>query len=232
MSEAEAVACLDETIRAGGHAKIAFANAHFVNLAAQDADFRNVLPAFTILPDGAGVDLGSKLLYGEKFPANLNGTDFTPRLLAALAGTRRIVLLGARPGVAERAAARLKELAPRHDYTVLSDGFFDAAKESAMLAQLEASPADVLIVAMGNPLQEKWIARCTTSRHCRTVLGVGALFDFLAGEVVRAPAWVRGLRLEWVWRLAQEPARLWKRYILGNPAFVLRMVWQKARGNR
>lgn len=227
ISESKALALLGGVISTSAHLKVAFANAHFINEAARDSAFRAVLPQFLILADGIGVDIASKLLYGEKFPANLNGTDFVPTFLTSHAGPLRIALIGAKPGVAEKAAATLRELAPHHEISVLSHGYFTPVEETALLARLVEAPADVLLVAFGNPAQEKWIARAVQPAHARVAIGVGALFDFLAGEVPRAPERVRALRLEWVWRLAQEPARLWRRYILGNPAFLMRVIHQK-----
>lgn len=223
----QAHALLGDVIARSAHAKIAFANAHFVNEAARDAQFAAILPQFLIVPDGIGVDIGAKLLYGQKFPANLNGTDFIPAFLRGHAAPLRVGLVGARPGVAQKAAEALRSLAPRHSIEALSHGFLDPQSEAALLAHMASEPVDVLLVAMGNPAQEKWIARCITGEHTRLVFGVGALFDFLAGEALRAPEWVRAARLEWVWRLALEPGRLWRRYILGNPAFLLRVFRQK-----
>lgn len=228
--EAEMLAYLAESIAAGAPIKLAFANAHFVNEAARDATFRAILPQLLILPDGIGVDIGSKLLYGTKFPANLNGTDFVPKFLMQHTGALRVALIGAKPGVAEKAAATLRAQALHHEISVLSHGYFTPAEETALLAKLAEAPADVLLVAFGNPAQEKWIAGKATPAHARLAIGVGALFDFLAGDVIRAPDGVRALRLEWAWRLAQEPARLWRRYILGNPAFLLRILRQKLSG--
>ncbi len=183
-----------------------------------------------MLPDGIGVDLGSRLLHGAPFPENLNGTDFTPALLQGLQGPCSVALVGARPGVANRAAAALARLAPRHAYHVVSDGFFAPDDEAGILDALASLRPDILLVAFGNPRQERWIAERLDARHCAAAMGVGALFDFLAGEVPRAPEAVRAARLEWAWRLAQEPGRLWRRYVLGNPAFLARMALQKLTG--
>lgn len=223
----QALGFLRDVIATKAHAKVGFANAHFVNEAARDPDFAAVLPQFLILPDGIGVDIGAKLLHGAKFPANLNGTDFIPALLRASVTPLRVGLVGARPGVAQKAAEKLRSLAPQHSIEALSHGFLDPQSEAALLARLAAEPVDVLLVAMGNPAQEKWIARFINGAHARTAFGVGALFDFLAGEAIRAPGWVRAARLEWVWRLALEPGRLWRRYVLGNPAFLIRVFKQK-----
>jgi exopolysaccharide biosynthesis WecB/TagA/CpsF family protein len=220
----EALATVLDAIAQRRHLRLAFCNAHLVNLAAHDAILRRLLAGFLVLADGIGVDIGSRLLHGAPFPANLNGTDFVPALLAAAPMRLHVGLVGGRPGVADRAARRLSQDHPRHRFEVVSHGFFAAEAEPAMLRGLAANPPDILLVAFGNPRQERWIADRLSETHCAVAAGVGALFDFLAGEVARAPEAVRALRLEWLYRLWLEPGRLWRRYVLGNPAFLLRML--------
>jgi exopolysaccharide biosynthesis WecB/TagA/CpsF family protein len=228
----ETDAALMAAIAPGRHLKLAFANAHVVNLAAVDARFASALGQCLVVPDGIGVDLGARLVHGAPFRANLNGTDFIPGFLARASMPLRVGLIGARPGVAMRAAAALAELAPQHAYTVFGDGYFDAVAEAALLQQLIDKRPDLLLVAFGNPRQEIWMAERLGPGHASVAAGVGALFDFLAREVVRAPEWIRLLRLEWAFRLAQEPARLWRRYLLGNPVFMSRVLAQAWRRRR
>lgn len=224
LDRTQALTVLDAALAHRRHVKLAFCNANLVNLAAVSAKLRAQLEDFLVLADGIGVDIGSRLLHGASFPANLNGTDFIPALLAAQNRSLRVTLLGGQPGVAERAAARLIQDYPRHGFTVLSHGYFAPSEEVGILAQLAENPPDLLLVAFGNPLQERWIAEKITPRHATIAAGIGALFDFLAGEVERAPDVMRRLRLEWLYRLLLEPRRLWRRYVLGNPAFLLRML--------
>ena len=226
----EAIDYLLTQIRNGSFTKVGFLNAHNANVASRDKDFALALRDFLILPDGVGVDVASRMLYGSTFPANLNGTDFIPALFEAAPGPLRIGLLGARRAIAEKAAAKLSALAPQHDYVVIHDGFFPPAEEPAILERIKQQRLDILLVALGVPRQEYWIARHITPGHCTMPIGVGALLDFLSGAVPRAPAWVRSLRLEWLYRLYLEPGRLWRRYILGNPAFLTRVLFQKLRG--
>jgi exopolysaccharide biosynthesis WecB/TagA/CpsF family protein len=227
LERAEALRSAKLAIAEGSHLKLAFANAHVVNLAATDKRFARALDSFLILADGIGVDIGARILAGRSFPANLNGTDFIPALLASVEAPLKVGLVGARPGVAERAIAGFQAIAPIHSYTSFSHGYFAPSDEPALLARLAAERPDILLVAFGNPRQETWIADRIDARHCSIVAGVGALFDFMAGEAPRAPAWMRELRLEWAFRLAHEPIRLWRRYLLGNPAFLLRVIGQK-----
>lgn len=227
MTRDEALALIEHAFDGGDHLHLAYCNANLVNIAARDEGLRERLASFLILPDGIGVDIASRLLYGASFPANLNGTDFTPAILTARKRPLSVMLLGGRPGVAERAAARLRADYPQHRFSVLSHGYFAAQDEPALLARLAHERPDLLLVAFGNPRQEQWIADRIDARHCAVAAGIGALFDFLAGEVARAPESVRTLRLEWVYRLWLEPRRLWRRYVVGNPAFLLRVLRQK-----
>ena len=202
-----------------------FVNAHCVNVAARDPHYREALAgADCVFPDGAGVAIAGRLL-GHPVPANLSGTDFVPALLAqpGLAG-RRVFLLGSRPGVAEAAAARLKARIPGIAIVGTHHGYFAEGKEEEILRRLNLSGAEILLVGMGVPRQEAWLARCRDQLRVDVAFAVGALLDFLAEVVPRAPLWMRRCRIEWVHRLALEPRRLWKRYLLGNPAFLLRIL--------
>jgi exopolysaccharide biosynthesis WecB/TagA/CpsF family protein len=212
--------------------KVGFLNAHNANVAATDPEFERVLADFLVLPDGVGIDVAAKLLYGAPFPANLNGTDFIPGFLRSTAKPLKVGLLGASRENAGRAAARLLELAPQHAIDVIHDGFFNREEEPDILDRLARFRPDVLLVAMGVPRQEFWIAENLDQDHCTLPIAVGALFDFLSGAVPRAPVVVRRLRLEWFFRLAIEPGRLWRRYIVGNPLFLFRVFRQKLTASR
>lgn len=208
-----------------GQTVISFLNANNANLMMGDPDYKDVLSRQIVFPDGIGVDIASRAVYGESFPANLNGTDFVPALLTFMEQKKRIGLIGAAPGVAERAAEGFAKHAPWHEFVAVSDGYFDERRDSAeILKRISDLKLDVLLVAMGSPKQEKWVDEYIRPQHARLVLSVGALFDFAAGAVPRAPSWIRKARLEWSYRLLQEPTRLWRRYILGNPLFLTRVL--------
>lgn len=207
--------------------RVAFLNAHGANLATVDGAFAAALKDFLVLPDGIGVDMASKVLHGRTFPANLNGTDFVPALLAAITAPVRVGLIGARRENGEGAIRELERIAPQHSYVLISDGFFSPTDEPAILERVAELRPDILLVAMGMPQQELWIAKNITAEHCTVPIAVGALLDFLSGAVPRAPRWMRRLRLEWLYRLGLEPRRLWRRYVLGNPLFVGRVLGAK-----
>lgn len=212
-----------------GQTVISFLNANNANLMMKDEDYRAVLSRHIVLPDGHGVDIASWLFHGRIFPANLNGTDFVPGLMTYMTTPRRVAMIGAHPNVLKRAAANFRKHAPWHEFIAVSDGYFDLAESDAIMAKVRELKPDILLVAMGSPKQEKWIDRYVGPGHARLVIGVGALFDFMAGEVPRASRTVRRLRLEWLHRLIQEPGRLWRRYLLGNPKFMYYIFRHKLR---
>jgi exopolysaccharide biosynthesis WecB/TagA/CpsF family protein len=223
----DAIEVMRERIAQQRFALVTWLNAHNANLAQENVDFRQALNRFIVLPDGFGVDIASKILHGASFPANLNGTDFTPALLEAETSPLRVGLIGARREVVEKAAESFRQLAPQHEIRVISDGFFKSEHQPYILRVLKEYHPHILLVAMGVPRQEMFMANNLTAEHCTLAFGVGALFDFMAGAVPRAPLIVQKLRFEWLYRLAQEPGRLWYRYIVGNPLFLLRVMRAK-----
>ncbi len=228
----DAIALLKGVLLSRHFTKVAFLNAHNSNVAHADPRLRSALDGALVLPDGVGVDIAAKLLYGRPFAANLNGTDFVPALARAVEKPLRVGLLGAKRANVEAAAAGLARIAPQHAYLVVGDGYFDAGDEAALLARMAEMRLDLLLAALGTPRQEIFVAEKVGSEHAPVSISVGALFDFLAGAVPRAPEWVRRARLEWVFRLILEPGRLWRRYLLGNPRFLFHVMQQKLRLGR
>ena len=230
--QAAAVARIAANIAARRYQPVAFLNAHGCNIAHRSEPFRSVLATFDVLADGIGLDTASRLLYDAPFPNNLNGTDFIPYLLGELKEPLVVGLFGAAPGVARAAAAALSRDAPHHTFRALGDGYMDSAHTARMLQDLEEQPVDILLVALGNPAQELWIAENVGPAHATVPIGVGAFFDFITGRVPRAPRWMIDARVEWMFRLSLEPGRMWRRYILGNPAFLLRVLKQRSTRRR
>jgi exopolysaccharide biosynthesis WecB/TagA/CpsF family protein len=115
-------------------------------------------------------------------------------------------------------------MASRHQYVGVQHGYFRQDEIPAIVNAINAARTDVLIVALGTPLQELWLADHFASTRCRLAFCVGGLLDFVSGEKPRAPLWIRRMRLEWVFRLMLEPRRMWRRYILGNLRFLTRVA--------
>ncbi|MBO9440996.1 WecB/TagA/CpsF family glycosyltransferase [Phaeobacter italicus] len=214
----------DKTVRAllaPGRRRVFFMNAHCCNIRRQDRGYADaVARADMLLPDGAGIELAARFT-GQKLAANLNGTDLLPKLLeqAATRG-KSVYLFGGKPGVADAAAAQLILTTPNLRIAGTRDGYGGAADPEAVIADINESGADILLVAMGVPLQEMWLDRYADRLTADLTLAVGAFLDFSAGVIDRAPRLVRQARMEWGWRLMKEPRRLAKRYLVGNFTFV------------
>lgn len=207
---------------APGRKRAFFMNAHCCNLRRTNKAYANaVAQADILLPDGIGIELAARMT-GDRLVANLNGTDLVPALLARAAKQNKSVyLFGGTPGTADAAASTLAANIPGIRIAGTRDGFAGAADREATIEDINASGADIVLVALGAPLQELWLHENAYRLNAPLTFAVGALFDFLAGTVSRAPEFMRRARMEWVWRLAQEPQRLAKRYILGNPSFLV-----------
>lgn len=163
-----------------------------------------------IVNDGIGLDIAASIVHGRRYAANLNGTDFLPYLLKNSTEKRKIFLFGGKPGVAEKAAVVIEREFGQHVSGCL-DGYSTMAPE-AICQEINRSGAEIVLVAMGNPLQEEWIRQNMTRLDAKLFIGVGALFDFLSGGAKRAPAWIQRIRCEWLYRLCREPRRLMRRY--------------------
>lgn len=201
---------------------IQFINAHCINMARADAAYRTALEsADLLLPDGSGIAIAARMA-GREMGENLNGTDLFPAICSeAAARGQSIFLLGGQPGIATAAACTMTNRFPTLKIAGTRHGFWSPAEEDRMIAEINASGAAILMVGLGVPLQEKWIARVRHRLTARVVMGVGGLFDYYSGAIPRAPLALRAAGCEWIWRLMQEPRRLFTRYILGNPLFLL-----------
>lgn len=214
-----------QTLLAPGRRRAFFMNAHCCNIRRRNVAYAEaVAAADMLLPDGIGVELAAKMS-GLKLTENLNGTDLIPALLerAARMG-KSVYLFGGKPGTADAAANTLIHKIPNLRIAGARDGYGGAVDAEAVVADINDSGADIVLVALGVPMQEIWLHNYAHLLNAPLTLGVGALFDFLAGTVVRAPEIVRKARMEWVWRLAQEPRRLAKRYLAGNVSFLAHAV--------
>jgi N-acetylglucosaminyldiphosphoundecaprenol N-acetyl-beta-D-mannosaminyltransferase len=203
---------------------VCFVNPHCANIACRDPAYFRVLDrAGLCLADGIGMKLAGRLL-GQPVRQNVNGTDLFPRLCEILAGTEKgLFLLGARPGVAEAVRDWVRQHYPNTVVSGVQHGYFSADDEPAVRRRIADSGAAVLLVAFGVPRQELWLQQHLVETGVRVGMGVGGLFDFYSGRIPRAPLWLREMGLEWVYRVIQEPRRMWKRYIVGNVAFLARV---------
>ena len=211
-------------LQEGTRLNITFVNAHAFNLACGDREFIDSIMASDLtLRDGIGVKILLKLL-GKQPGYNLNGTDLIPLLLNDVYKGKKIALLGST--TKELAVAKQKLSDQGINVVTVLDGF---QSEEAYIQRLGQHNVDVAVMAMGMPKQE-FISRriCETFPDISTING-GAIVDFIAGKVERAPVWVRKISMEWAYRLMKEPERLFRRYVIGNCVFLARAMIVKLR---
>lgn len=228
-----AVSTLVEDMRSGRHKKVFFVNPDCFNKAITNKKYFALLnKADYIFPDGIGVHLACKMI---KMPLreNVNGTDMLPFLAQeAVKYGMSIFLFGGKPGIAAGMKLRLENDYPGIVICGEHHGYFDRENENQKMVDLinQANP-DLLLVAFGVPHQEQWICRNFEQLKCRVVMGVGGLFDFYSGNIRRAPKWMREIGMEWFFRFLMEPVRMFKRYFVGNPLFVFRVIhWRQRKG--
>jgi N-acetylglucosaminyldiphosphoundecaprenol N-acetyl-beta-D-mannosaminyltransferase len=216
----------------GDRALVLHANAHGLNLACRDERLRGFLNgAQIVFCDGAGVMLAARLL-GRRIPERITYADWTWKL-AAFAEERGFSLffLGARPGVAEKAARRLEYRFPKLRIAGAEHGYFErtlgSPENEAIIKKINAARPDVLLVGFGMPVQEFWLAENWEKVDANVALTGGAVFDYVSGELRRGPRFLTDRGLESVARLMVEPRRLWRRYVIGNPLFLLRVLKQR-----
>ncbi|WP_437672420.1 WecB/TagA/CpsF family glycosyltransferase [Sorangium sp. So ce131] len=210
---------------------VCFPDMSTLNIAAIQPAFRRLLQRrMLVFNDGAGVAWAARR-QGRPLPDNLNGTDLVPRLLAAARAGTSVYLLGAKPGVAARALERLAERHPHLRFVGSHHGYLDAAAEAEVVATLRRLRPQIVMVAMGNPLQVELIDRHLDDPALEGTLwlAVGGQLDYHGGTLRRAPPWVRRARLEWLYISMQQPYKA-RRYLLGIPRFVARCLWAERRG--
>jgi len=189
--------------------------------------------ASLVIADGFPVVLASRLL-NRPLPERVAGSDLAPELFASATAEHplKVYLLGAAPGVADRAAAKIQERWPHAKVVGTYSpplGFQnDAAENDAIIARVNAAEPDILVLGFGAPKQEHWIAAHHKRLNAKSALCIGATIDFLAGEQKRAPRWMQRLNLEWMHRLLGQPRRLFKRYARDAMIFP-RLVWNEWR---
>lgn len=231
-TQAEALDWMFQQIDTATPSMVAFMNPDCLNIVYGNQTYRDALAlAARILPDGIGVKIGSRIL-GWSLKANVNGTDLFPPLCerAALAGIP-VYLLGAKPGIALATAENMQAKFPSLVIAGVQDGYFKAEDTDSVIEAINTSGAQILLVAFGAPRQEIWLAEHAAQLKPCLRLGVGGLFDYYSGRIARAPLWMREIGMEWIWRILQEPGRLWRRYLIGNPIFLYRVWKQKTSGN-
>jgi len=237
VTEDEVVARVLAALTRGDGGWISTPNVDILRRSAEDAEVRRLISAADIVvADGAPVVWAAKLC-GQPLPERVAGSALLWSLSVAAAGCGRgVYLLGGAPGVADRAAARLRQHAPGLRVTGTFAppwGFeFDPAQVDAIRDRLVSADPDIVFVGLGCPKQERLIAALTPDLPHAWWIGCGAALAFAAGELRRAPVWVQASGLEWVHRMAAEPRRLVRRYLVDDAPYALRLLARSALSRR
>jgi N-acetylglucosaminyldiphosphoundecaprenol N-acetyl-beta-D-mannosaminyltransferase len=219
-TDAQVKQWLDEQAESGRY--VCTPNVDYVVRSRRDLAFREAINGADLrVPDGMWIVYAARLA-GRPLRATVTGRLLVPRFAEYCGRTdRSIGLLGAGPGVAEQAADRLRADHPGLRVlcaiTPPTPFVLGSPEDEAIAAALQADPPDLLFVALGAPKQEMWMQRHAAQLPGTVMIGVGAAFDVLAGRVREAPAWMTRVGLEWLFRLAQEPSRLARRYLIDDP---------------
>jgi N-acetylglucosaminyldiphosphoundecaprenol N-acetyl-beta-D-mannosaminyltransferase len=220
----ETVHAIDQAVAANHFTQHVVVNvAKLVNMRKDPALDASVRECDIINIDGMGVVLGARLL-GHEVPERVAGVDLFHQLLAM--GARRgysVYLLGATDEVVAETARRVSQLYPGLKLAGFHNGYF-WSDEQAMVERIRASGAQLLFVAITSPKKENFINRWRDQLGVTFVMGVGGTFDVVAGKVKRAPLWMQKYGLEWLYRVIQEPRRMWKRYLVTNCQFAWLLV--------
>lgn len=204
--------------------QVVYINVDGINRFLSDKRYRKIVnEADLVYPDGQGVVLASK--FSEKtLNERVNAGDFLPDLCRlCVENEYKIYMLGSEKGVAKKAADYLCKKFDGLKIVGFHDGFFGHKDEEGIIKEINQLSPDILLVGMGVPLQEKWIKRNLPLLNVPVCWGVGALFDYYSLRVKRAPRFMREIGLEWLFRFIIEPRRLWRRYLIGNFVFALRL---------
>ena len=218
--------------RVGRRGLVLNVNAHCLNLCHGDPALRDFFGrADVVFCDGSGVVLAARIL-GRRLPQRITYADWIEDLAAlAAAEDHSLFFLGARPGVAAEAAKNLRRRHPALKLVGVRDGGFDprtgGTENEAVLAEIRSANPDILLVGLGMPLQERWLMANLHRLDVGVALTGGAVFDYASGRLRRGPRVLTDNGFEWLARLLAEPRRLWRRYLLGNPLFLARVLRQR-----
>lgn len=222
----EAVRTVEEFINQKKSHLVVTPNAEIIMMAQQDQQLAQIINhADLVIPDGAGVVWAARY-QGDFMPERVAGCDLVQNLLdRAATQNYRIYMLGGAPGVAEKAKQVAEKRYPGVQIVGVRHGFFTKDDETEIIANIKSSRPDILLVALGVPRQEKWLAKHMEKIQVPVAIGVGGTLDVMAGIVKRAPVWMQNYKLEWLYRLVSDPKRAMRMVAL--PRFVVQVITGK-----
>ena len=203
---------------------IFFINADCLNKSENDSNYKQILQnADYILPDGSGINIACNIIHNP-LKENLNGTDLFPDICSlAQENSYKLYFLGAKEGIANKMKDELLKKYDSLKIVGTHNGYMEDTEIYSVIKEINQSKADILLIALGAPQQEIFIQKYTNKINAKLFIGVGGLFDFYSNKTKRAPLFIREIGFEWIYRMIQEPKRMWKRYVLGNPIFLYRV---------
>jgi N-acetylglucosaminyldiphosphoundecaprenol N-acetyl-beta-D-mannosaminyltransferase len=205
-------------------------NAHFLNLAVEYSWLKALTETdgVHVVADGKGVMLASALM-GARLPAQIRFADWVFTLFQHAGQNRRsLFFLGAEDRIVKQAATEVRNHFPALKIVGTHNGYFPKTGEASreVVNIVNAARPDILLCGMSMPLEEQWIWEHRGELDAGVIVLGSGCFEWLAGRVKSAPRWVSTIYLEWLFRLFQEPRRLWRRYLIGNPRFLLNVLRQ------
>lgn len=200
--------------------KIFTPNSEIIMLATREPELKHILNgAELVVPDGAGVILASRIMKNE-LKEKVSGIDLVKSIFKNT-GKRptSFFIFGGKPGVAEKASINILSDHPKAKILGYRNGYFDESEVPGIIKQINESKAEILLVGLGAPKQEKWIHRYAGELNCKVLMGIGGSIDVFAGTAKLAPEFIRKAGLEWLYRLIKEPKRA--KRMLDLPRFIL-----------
>ncbi len=218
----EAVSIVEKHIENKSGALVATANAEMLMRATHDKELARILnQAALVVPDGAGTVWAAHHL-GHAMPERVAGYDLVQELMReAPKHDHKLFFFGSAPGVAEKAKKKAEKLYPGIDIVGVRNGFFSSSDEKEIIQMIKEARPDILLVALGVPKQEKWLARNLKDLNVPVSIGVGGTLDVMAGVMKRAPLWMQRAKLEWLFRGLMQPTRA--KRLLALPRFVMKV---------
>lgn len=218
------LAKIEHAVSENGKIVITYLTPHIANYCYRNTEFGDMLNQFDLIyADGIGIVIASRL-NGGCLRERITLPDYINDLCDFLIKKNMSVyLLGARPSTIDDVARKLKEKHPSLDIAGYHDGYFGYENNNTIEKINKAGP-NLLLVGMGLPYQEKWAHRNKDLLDVNAIWICGGLFDIVSNRIRRAPCWMLKNNLEWLYRLYREPRRLWKRYLLGIPVFICRIL--------
>lgn len=196
--------------------------------AQKDEQLRNIINSCPLVNvDGAGVILGAKFL-GINIPERVAGIDLMEKLIEySVQKGYRVYFFGAKEEIVKKVVEIYSKKYAGLNIAGYRNGYYTEEEEEQVVQQIKKTQADILFVAMGSPKKEIFLNKYSAELQIPFTMGVGGSFDVVAGKVKRAPMWMQRLHSEWIFRLIQEPKRMWKRYALTNSVFLLMLLKEK-----